>query len=98
MLWTHKDTYGEGMKRIDECLFQGERGPPGFDGDKGEKGEDGPPGVKVTSFDIQFSLLARHQFASHFFDCYYWSMNLRLVSILSDFQRVWRAMQAPRVR
>lgn len=28
-------------------LLQGERGPPGFDGDKGEKGEDGPPGVKV---------------------------------------------------
>lgn len=28
-------------------FLQGERGPPGFDGDKGEKGEDGPPGVKV---------------------------------------------------
>lgn len=33
-------------------MFQGERGPPGFDGDKGEKGEDGPPGVKVIHPDV----------------------------------------------
>lgn len=42
------------MKNWDEVLFQGERGPPGFDGDKGEKGEDGPPGVKVTNFIVNF--------------------------------------------
>lgn len=35
------------LKLQSNVLLQGERGPPGFDGDKGEKGEDGPPGVKV---------------------------------------------------
>lgn len=34
-------------------LFQGERGPPGFDGDKGEKGEDGPTGVKVIKTNFE---------------------------------------------
>lgn len=37
------------MRNWVNVLFQGERGPPGFDGDKGEKGEDGPPGVKVMN-------------------------------------------------
>ncbi len=40
------------MKNWAGVLFQGERGPPGFDGDKGEKGEDGPPGVKVINPDV----------------------------------------------
>lgn len=38
-----------GLNLQSTVLLQGERGPPGFDGDKGEKGEDGPPGVKVLT-------------------------------------------------
>lgn len=44
-------------------LFQGERGPPGFDGDKGEKGEDGPPGVKVfrnLTLVMVLKLMSKH--------------------------------------
>lgn len=39
-----------------DVLFQGERGPPGFDGDKGEKGEDGPPGYKVMNPDVNWDI------------------------------------------
>lgn len=43
--WTFRNIMA--LKLQSNALLQGERGPPGFDGDKGEKGEDGPPGVKV---------------------------------------------------
>lgn len=51
-----------GFLKFATVLLQGERGPPGFDGDKGEKGEDGPPGVKVfektRDFDIRHAIEA----------------------------------------
>lgn len=52
------------MKNWAGVLFQGERGPPGFDGDKGEKGEDGPPGVKVINPDANIGRKQRRRMLS----------------------------------
>ena len=46
-------------------MFQGERGPPGFDGDKGEKGEDGPPGVKVINPDANIKKNSKNKNTFH---------------------------------